>query len=256
MAKKKKSSPFSWKKFTRSITNIAKNAEKDDSEEKMNKLKKENTDLKNKNTSLQNEINNPLIKNDAVKSAPLLGATLAVDHDMSNKVQYDASSGLMNTTDAYYKLYSNYYDGYQKNDKIIKNILKPDIEYLKQTELTGLDYAFESIKTQNNLIDNQIKENNEKYSIDSQKIYYQSQQIMKLKTYNFFMFILYYIIALISIYILINSKDVSIAIKIMITLFIIGYPFIIDILQQFIIFLWYYIGTLIRGEVYKSLNKE
>lgn len=246
----------SLKKLNKSITNIAKNAEKDESEEKINKLKKENTDLKNKNTSLQNEINSPLMKNEAVKTAPALGAALLVDHELSNKIQYDASSGLINTTDAYYKLYSNYYDGYQKNDKIIENTLKPEIEFLKQTELTGIDYAFEAVKTQNNLIDNQIKENNEKYSIDGQKIYYQSQQIMRLKTYNFFMFIFYYIIALVSIYILIMSKDVAISIKIMITLLIIGYPFIIDILQQYVIFLWYYISALIKGEVYKPLNKE
>jgi hypothetical protein len=266
MAKKKSL----WKRFTKSVTKIAKDAGKGiqqgalrvgnvvtgDSEEEIKKLKKENANLKTKNDSLNNTINDPLTVDGTFKKVPLLSTPLIVDHDISQKIQYDPSSGLMNTTNAYYNMYSNYYDGYQRNDEIIENNLKPQIEYLKQTELTGIDYAFESVKTQNILLDNQIKENTEKYSIDNQKIYYQSQQMSRLKTYNFFLFVLYYIVAIILIYNLFVNSNASIAIKIIIVIFVIGYPFIIDILQQLFLFMWYYITSFIKGEVYHRANKQ
>lgn len=178
------------------------------------------------------------------------------------EIDYKYYSGLDKKSNAYKNLYSTYYDGYnkylnkyEKDEQIFTTQLKPQVDYLKKTELTGIDFSFDAVQKQNQILTNQIKDNKEKYSTDIQKVNYQSEKITSLKTSYVIVFAIFYIILLGLIYILfaVNttmSRNIKIAIVVLFAL----YPFYVNVLQQLLYFLGTYIFAMMNGNVYTPNN--
>ena len=160
------------------------------------------------------------------------------------------SGGLQAQTSAYQTLYKNYYNAYNKGINLIQNNLQPEIDFLKLTELTGLQYAFTGVKAENDLINQQIQENNNSYSTDNKQFFYQTENLVYLKSINFVIFIIYYIAFLIFLYFMIFVKTSDIKIKIFIILIFLLYPFIIKPIEEFFYFIITFTISTLFGNVY------
>ena len=108
-------------------------------------------------------------------------------------------------------------------------------KYLNMTELTGAQFSFESLKEQNNSLNNQINENKVTYSGDESKIEYQIQQNSSMKAFNSILLIIYVICLLILASILfgINARF-SLMTKIAIVVVFVLFPFCFVVIQQII----------------------
>jgi hypothetical protein len=106
-------------------------------------------------------------------------------------------------------------------------------EYLKTTELTGMQFAFEALKEQNNSLNNQINENVVTHSKDSSKVEYQIQQNNSMKIFNSVLLIVYGLglLVLASILFGINARF-SLVSKIGIIFVFMLFPFCFLIIQQ------------------------
>lgn len=160
------------------------------------------------------------------------------------------TGGLQAQTTAYQTLYNNYYNAYHKGINLIQNNLQPEIDFLKLSELTGLQYAFTSVKAENDLINQQIQENNNSYSTDNKQFVYQTENLVYLKSINFVIFIIYYIAFLIFLYFMIFVKTSDIKIKIFIILIFLLYPFIIKPIEEFFYFIITFMISTLFGNVY------
>ena len=160
------------------------------------------------------------------------------------------TGGLQAQTTAYQTLYNNYYNAYNKGINLIQNNLQPEIDFLKLTELTGLQYAFTGVKVENDLINQQIQENNNSYSTDNKQFFYQTENLVYLKSINFVIFIIYYIAFLIFLYFMIFVKTSDIKILIFIILIFLLYPFIIKSIEEFFYFIITFTISTLFGNVY------
>lgn len=218
-------------------------------------LSAEKDSLTNDKKRLTARIDDPLYDSEGnQRNVPQQINSHEIDSNTS-KQDYKDYSGLDKKSQAYKSLYNTYYDGYQKDEQIFRDQLKPQVDYLKKTELTGIDFSFEAVQNQNQILMNQIKDNKEKYSTDIQKVNYQSEKIDSLKSTYVFVFATFYIILLGLIYILfaVNttmSRNIKIAIVVVFAL----YPFYVNVLQQLLYFLGEYIFAIMNGNVYTPNN--
>lgn len=106
-------------------------------------------------------------------------------------------------------------------------------KYLNMTELTGMQFAFEALKEQNNSLDNQINENKVTYSGDESKIDYQIQQNTSMKVFNSVLLIIYGLCLLVLVGVLFGINDrFSLMTKLAIIVVFMLFPFCFLILQQ------------------------
>jgi hypothetical protein len=161
------------------------------------------------------------------------------------------TGGYLAQINAYKNQYNNYYYAYNKSINLIQNNLQPQIDYLKLSELTGLQYAYTSVKTENDLIKQQIQENTDNYSTDNKQFVYQTDNLIYLKSVNFVIFIIYYSAFLIFFFFVIFMKPtMNIRIKIGLILIFLLYPFIIKPIEEFFYFVITFLISTIFGNVY------
>jgi hypothetical protein len=160
------------------------------------------------------------------------------------------TGGLLAKSNVYETLYKNYLDGYNRSVNVIQNQLEPEIKRLNTSELSGIQYAFTSVKNENELIQQQIDENANEYSTDNKQIVYQTDNLIYLKSVNFVIFIFYYCVYLIFLYFMIFVKTSDIKIKVVLLLFFFIYPFIIKPLEEFLYFIIMFFVSSIFGNVY------
>jgi hypothetical protein len=253
--------PFSLKAFFKGVGNFIKtgSVSTPGKDRYIQELKKQisdermrNSTLAAQNTTLAAQIDGDLKAEDGnTVSVPSEGT---VDPN-ATRITYDDKSGLSNSSKAYQNLYGTYYSGYKKDESIIHNQLEKQADYLKKTELTGLDFSFDAVQQQNNLLTNQIKENTEIFSTDIQKVNYQSEKIISLKATYVYIFVIFYVCLVGLVYVLfaVNttmSRNMKIAMIIVFAL----YPFYINILQQILYFIGAYLYAILNGNVYTSNN--
>lgn len=169
-------------------------------------------------------------------------------------IEYSSDSGISSTRDAYQTLYKNYYNAYSQSVDLVQNYLQPEIDLLKLSELTGMQYAYTSVKNENELINQQIQENKNKYSTDVKQFRYQNDNLIYLKSINFYIFIIYYIFLLILIYFMIFIKTSHIMKKLIIVFVMLIFPFILKPIQEYIHFILHFTVTHITGNVF-SINE-
>lgn len=252
-----------------SAVNRVKNSASGKYDNEIKKLKKQLNTVNTQNRNLKKKIYGPLrltegyenwdsssrYRDPSIVDPPTKNTSYPYVDPSDNLIQYDASSGLIKTKKAYNTLYKNYYKGYQYNESTIKNVLKPEIKYLKQTELTGFDFTFEALKNQNTVLENQIKKNITDYSTDNTKIAFQSEDLNRLKKINNILFGIYFIAVIALIYILfVVKKTLSIYLKIFIIAIAIIQPFVVDQENQLLKYIFKYFSAIIKGNVYVSTN--
>jgi hypothetical protein len=223
----------------------------------INQLRNQLNSINNENIQLKSNINGPLYIKEGLTTVnePTENKSYPYADPNDSLITYDASSGLIQSNSAYNTLYKNYYNAFQYDESTIKNVLRPEIQYLKQTELTGFDFTFESIKNQNNVLENQIKNNITSYSTDNTKIAFQSEDLSRLKKINNILFGIYFLAVFALIYILLLvKKSLSIYLKIFIIAIAIIHPFLVDKEVQFIKYCLRYFTSIINGNVYVSRN--
>ncbi len=153
--------------------------------------------------------------------------------------------GYIAREDAYKTLYGNYLAGYKhKND---------DLNELRTTPLTGIAYAISAANTENKVLQSQLDENTEKYSVDNQKVYYKAQQIQGLKSFNYKLFLIYYFLFLVFAALLITrASSITLLSKLIIIVGFGLYPFLIVWFIQKAVFIYNYLDALFHGKVYEG----
>ena len=216
------------------------------------KYKKKIKNLKKDLKKINDEVNAPLTENGKKARMPAKHSTDGI----VQHVQYDKGSGLKPESEAYQILYDNTYDEVQADKNVIQNHLVPEINYLKQTELTGMDFSFESLKQQNQLIQSQIETNTENHDTDNRKVFYQGEKISSLKYTNNLLFIAYYIflIVLIIFWFVFNRSSLSIYLKLFIFIHLIFFPWLMDWTVQFIIVMWNYMAAYTNSNPFTYEN--
>jgi hypothetical protein len=219
----------------------------------VNGLKKQISELRGENSTLRTQIEGELVDGSG-NVLPEPGADATVNPN-DTRITYDSNSGLSKSSQAYNNLYGTYYRGYKNDENIIINQLQPEVDYLKKTELTGIDFSFDALQNQNTILTNQIQNNTEIYSTDMQKVTYQSDKITSLKSTYLYIFIVFYVILAILIYVLfaVNttmSRNMKIGVIIVFAL----YPFYANVLQQLLYFIGAYLYAIFNGDAYTSNN--
>jgi lipopolysaccharide export LptBFGC system permease protein LptF len=115
------------------------------------------------------------------------------------------------------------------------------------------DYQkYNTLKQQNELLGKQLQYTKEDYSINKSQSLYKTEKVFELRKYNFILFIIYYIcVILIALYFFfLNRTSFSFRLKIVLIIIFMGYPFIIDYIEQYVYFLYNYIYAFISGIAY------
>lgn len=105
------------------------------------------------------------------------------------------------------------------------------------------------IKAQNDNINTELKE---QYATNKSKTLYTSQKIYELSHFNFILFVLYYICVgiLLLYFFLFNKTNFSFAIKMIIIILCVIYPFLIQWIELYIYFIYSYIYSFVSGIAY------
>ena len=115
---------------------------------------------------------------------------------------------------------------------------------------------YKTLKAQNDvlgtLLGTQIQNIDTNYATNKSKSLYKTEKVVQLRNYNFILFIIFYIcVILLALYFfLLNRTSLSFRMKILLILFFILYPFIIDYIEQYGYFLYNYIYAFIGGVAY------
>ena len=126
---------------------------------------------------------------------------------------------------------------------------------LASLPLNDYSISFIEVNTQNNLIDNQIKEIKDVYSTDNQKVNYQSDKISTLKYVNYVLFLIYYVVfAFLIIVLLMYNITFTKQFKSLLVIIFILFPFVSDIVYQLIVYLYNFIYAMLNGNAYTSNN--
>ena len=115
------------------------------------------------------------------------------------------------------------------------------------------DYEkYKIIKAQNEILNSQIQNLKEYYTTNKSESLYKIQKVNELRKYNFILFVLYYIcvIILALYFFMLNRTLISFNTKIIITVLFVLYPFLIDIIEQYLYFIYLYIYAYISGIAY------
>ena len=166
------------------------------------------------------------------------------------EITYGSKSGIIPKAQAYQSLYDQYYHALLAANSIIDNHLQPSIDFLKKTELTGLDYSYETVKNENLLIQDQITENKTKYSTDTKKFFYQSDNFIFLKSVNYVLFILFYVFFIFFIYMVYRTNKITFYYKILFIIIVFFFPFVIKPFEQFIYLILSFMYSLSFGKIY------
>jgi hypothetical protein len=125
-----------------------------------------------------------------------------------------------------------------------------DKDYLQKKNI--LDKTIALVK-ENVVLITQITNNKENYSTDFQKIFYKEQQLMQIKSVNFYLLLVYYFFVIILIYFaFFNKNNFTLYFKVFGILFLVVLPllgfFFIDVILQTLKFLWRYVISFIYSD--------
>lgn len=131
------------------------------------------------------------------------------------------------------------------------NTLQNDKLYIRRTSMTDMAYKFLTVKQENDLLDNQIKNTTNKYSTDNKKVEIRTADITKIKAYRVVAFVLYYICVALFSFMLITSSSLGTAVKVILILLAVAYPFYMNILAQAVTYIYRYIYAITMSIKYK-----
>lgn len=113
------------------------------------------------------------------------------------------------------------------------NALDDKNTQLQKTELSDIGYSILTVKKENDIINTKIDEQTIMNTIDNKKTFYSSIEIDYLKSFNFVVIILYFIIFIILIFFLFTGKQIANNyLKVFIFIVFLIYPFSIKFLEN------------------------
>lgn len=153
--------------------------------------------------------------------------------------------------------FTKYLNNYLKsiNDNINKeftsaNTILSDLVNINLAEITDLT---SKVDAQNKQIDKQTRDNyNKTNKVTNIRTQYGAAEIEKIKSQNYFLFIIYYIIVIIFSIILFFMKPDTIYLNITIIILMLVYPFFIYQIENFLLFIIYWFYSLITGNILTS----
>jgi hypothetical protein len=226
---------------------------RDPKDDIINDLKGQISNKNNTITGLNGTINRPLYNND--------GRVVFTNADeISNKASefintsFNNNSGLIKLSSGYTTASNIVDDNLDVAKATIGNLTEQN-KLLSSLPLNDYSISFIEVNTQNNLIDNQIKEIKDVYSTDNQKVNYQSDKITTLKYINYVLFLIYYVVfAFLIIVLLMYNITFTKQFKSLLVIIFILFPFVSDIVYQLIVYLYNFIYALLNGNAYTSNN--
>ena len=140
----------------------------------------------------------------------------------------------------------------KKNNKLenFSNINNTEgmIEGLDGNELDVSEIELTNVINENKLLESQIQQNQNNYTSDDTQVFYKKQQYYRQKDFNFILFIIFYTLILgLAVYLFIFNNTMNLYLKIFITILLAIYPFIIERIEFFVYFIFYYAYALING---------
>jgi hypothetical protein len=112
---------------------------------------------------------------------------------------------------------------------------------VSQKELTN-------VINENKLLENQIQKNQNNYTSDDTQVFYKKQQYYRQQDFNYILFIIFYSLILgLAVYLFIFNNTINVYLKVFITFLLAIYPFIIERIEFFVYFIFYYVYALING---------
>jgi len=105
-----------------------------------------------------------------------------------------------------------------------------------------------NVINENKLLESQIQQNQNNYTTDDTQVFYKTQQYYRQQNLNFILFIIFYSLILgLAVYLFIFNNTINVYLKIFITILLAIYPFIIESIEFFVYFIFYYVYALING---------
>jgi uncharacterized protein (DUF3084 family) len=112
---------------------------------------------------------------------------------------------------------------------------------VSQKELTN-------VINENKLLENQIQKNQNNYTSDDTQVFYKKQQYYRQQDFNYILFIIFYSLILgLAVYLFIFNNTINVYLKVFTTFLLAIYPFIIERIEFFVYFIFYYVYAVING---------
>lgn len=112
--------------------------------------------------------------------------------------------------------------------------------------------TYNLIQSQNTLLSNMITESTNKNVTYNQKSLYQGGDIAMLTKINNYLLLFYYIIVLVLCYYIYYDDKFTRFRKVLIVLLFIGYPYLVNLLKDYVVNFFTYIYSIINVNVYKN----
>jgi hypothetical protein len=124
-----------------------------------------------------------------------------------------------------------------------------NIEEMNTLEgFTVSEIELTNVINENKLLENQIQKNQNNYTTDDTQVFYKKQQFYRQKDFNYILFIIFYTLILgLAVYLFIFDNTINLYLKIFITILLAIYPFIIERIEFFVYFIFYYVYAVING---------
>jgi len=124
-----------------------------------------------------------------------------------------------------------------------------NIEEMNTLEgFTVSEIELTNVINENKLLENQIQKNQNNYTTDDTQVFYKKQQYYRQQDFNYILFIIFYSLILgLAVYLFIFDNTINVYLKVFITILLAIYPFIIERIEFFVYFIFYYVYALING---------
>jgi hypothetical protein len=112
--------------------------------------------------------------------------------------------------------------------------------------------TYNLIQSQNTLLSNMITESTNKNVTHNQKSLYQGGDIAMLIKINNYLLLFYYIVVAVLCYYLYYDDKLSRVRKILVVLLFIGYPYLVNLLKDYVVNFFVYLYSIININVYQN----
>ena len=112
----------------------------------------------------------------------------------------------------------------------------------------GSQQQLNNVINQNKLLENQIQKNQNNYTTDDTQVFYKKQQFYRQKDFNYILYIIFYVLILgLAVFLFIFNNTMNIYSKLFTIILLAIYPFIIEHIEFFVYFIFYYVYSLVNG---------
>jgi hypothetical protein len=119
------------------------------------------------------------------------------------------------------------------------------------TVIEGFDVSqkeLDNVIKQNKLLESQIQQNLNNYTTDDTQVFYKKQQFYRQKDFNYILYIIFYLLILgLGIFLFVFDNTLNFYLKLFTIILLAIYPFIIENIEFYIYFIFYYVYAMVNG---------